>query len=53
MKITEKAKIDVYMPKENITPELLQTWNNKLSETYKLFGNKIEFEIKSLEEFIK
>lgn len=41
------------MPKENIIPEILQTWNNKLSETFKLYDNKIEFEIKSLEEFIK
>ncbi|MEJ8591613.1 hypothetical protein JSO54_10255, partial [Riemerella anatipestifer] len=53
MKITEKARIDIYMPKENLTPELLQTWNSKLSETSKLYNNKIEFEIKSLEEFIK
>lgn len=52
LKVTEKARIDIYMPKENITPELLQTWNSKLSETSKLYDNKIEFEIKSLEDYI-
>jgi hypothetical protein len=50
MKITEKAKIDIYMPKENITDELLQTWQKRLVEITKT--EKIEFEIKALEDFI-
>lgn len=31
-KITEEAKIDVYMPKENITDDLLKTWEKELSK---------------------
>jgi hypothetical protein len=41
------------MPKGNITPELLQSWQKELSKITKENGNKINFEIKSLEEFIK
>ena len=47
----EKAQIDIYMPKENITKDLLGNWNKELSKITK--ETKIEFEIKSLEEFIK
>ncbi|AFL96481.1 hypothetical protein Q787_01380 [Ornithobacterium rhinotracheale H06-030791] len=39
------------MPKENISPELLKSWQSKLEEITK--NSKIEFEIKTLEEFIK
>ena len=52
MKITEKASIDIYMPKENITPELLQNWKTKLMEVSSKYDDKIEFEIKSLEDYI-
>ena len=40
------------MPKENITPELLQNWKTKLMEVSSKYDDKIEFEIKSLEDYI-
>ncbi|GHT20010.1 hypothetical protein FACS189429_8080 [Bacteroidia bacterium] len=40
------------MPKENITPDLLQSWQTKLSEISNTYNNKIEFEIHSLEDYI-
>lgn len=49
--IIENAKIDIYMPKENITKDLLDDWNKELSKITK--QTKIEFEIKTLEDFIK
>ena len=39
------------MPKENITDDLLKTWQKELSK--KTRETKIKFEIKSLEDFIK
>ncbi len=48
---TENAEIHIYIPKENITKDLLGNWNKELSKITK--ETKIEFEIKSLEEFIK
>ena len=51
MKILETAKIDIYMPRENITSELLNSWSDKLLDVTKSTG--IEFEIHSLEKFIK
>lgn len=39
------------MPKENITKELLDSWNKELAKITK--QTKIEFEIKALEDFIK
>ena len=50
-KITEEAKIDVYMPKENITDDLLKTWEKELSKKTRETG--IKFEIRALEDFIK
>ena len=47
----EKAKVDIYMPKENISEDLLNKWNKELSKITK--DTNIEFEIRSLEEFIK
>jgi len=41
-------KIDVYMPKANITPTLKTEWMNKL----KTVDPDITFEIKALEDFI-
>lgn len=48
MKI-ENAKIHIYMPKENITPDLIRTWIDKLNKV----NPKIDFEIRSIDEFIK
>jgi hypothetical protein len=42
------AEIHIYMPKANITPELIATWRNKLSTV----SPNIKFEIKALEDFI-
>ena len=42
------AKIDIYMPKANITPTLKTQWTNKLTTEYP----DIQFEIKALEDFI-
>ncbi len=39
------------MPKENITDDLLKTWQKELSKKTRETG--IKFEIKSLEDFIK
>ena len=50
-KITEEAKIDVYMPRENITDDLLKTWEKELSKKTRETG--IKFEIRALEDFIK
>ena len=53
LKITGKARIDIYMPKENMTPERLKSWMDELSKITTQSGSKIEFNINSLEEFIK
>ncbi len=42
------AKIDIYMPKANITPALKTQWMNKLNTV----DPDITFEIKALEDFI-
>lgn len=47
----ETSEIHIYVPKENITKELLDNWNKELSKITK--QTKIEFEIKTLEDFIK
>ncbi len=39
------------MPKENITDDLLKTWQEELTKKTRETG--IKFEIKSLEDFIK
>jgi hypothetical protein len=52
-RIKDKARIDIYMPKENMTPERLKSWMDELSKITTQSGNKIEFNINSLEEFIK
>ena len=39
------------MPKENITDDLLKTWQKELSKKTRKTG--IRFKIKSLEDFIK
>ena len=44
--------IQSFDPKENITPELLQNWKTKLMEVSSKYDDKIEFEIKSLEDYI-
>lgn len=46
--IINNAEIHIYMPKANITPELVTTWMNKLSTA----NPEIKFEIKALEDFI-
>ena len=51
LKVTESAEIHIYMPKENITDDLLKTWEKELSKKTRETG--IKFEIKSLEDFIK
>ena len=43
------AKLDIYMPKENLTPQLKAEWLNKLSANYP----EISFDIQILEDFIK
>lgn len=42
------AEIHIYMPKANITSELIATWMNKLNTV----NPNIKFEIKALEDFI-
>ena len=49
-KITGKARIDIYRPKENISDEILDSWMSKLSIMTRETG--IEFDIKTLNEFI-
>jgi hypothetical protein len=49
MKITEKAEVHIYMPKENITPQLKEEWLNTLNKP----NSKIKFEIHTLEKYIK
>ena len=44
-----KAEIHIYMPKENITPQLKAEWLNKLNT----IDSKIKFEIDALENFVK
>lgn len=51
LKVTESAEIHIYMPKENITDDLLKTWEKEL--TKKSGETGIKFEIRSLENFIK
>ena len=41
----------IYMPKENITDDLLKTWKKELTKKSGQTG--IKFEIRSLENFIK
>jgi hypothetical protein len=48
MRITEKAEVHIYMPKENITPQLKEEWLNKLNT----INPKIKFEINSVENYI-
>ena len=45
------AEVHVYIPKENISKDLLDNWNKELSKITK--DTNIKFEIKSLEEFIE
>lgn len=47
--IISEAEIHIYMPKENITPELKATWMDKL----KISNPNIKFEINALEDFVK
>jgi hypothetical protein len=49
MKITKGAEVHIYMPKENITPQLKEEWLNTLNKS----NSKIKFEIHSLEDYIK
>ena len=42
------SKIDIYMPKSNITSSLKKQWIEKFNSDYP----DIEFEIKALEDFI-
>lgn len=49
MKITEKAEVHIYMPKENATADLQKEWHNKLDAIHP----KIKFEIHILEGYIK
>ena len=41
----------IYMPKENISEDLLKTWEKELSK--KTRETRIKFEIRALEDFIK
>ena len=45
------AEIHIYMPKENITDDLLKTWEKELSK--KTGETGIKFEIRTLEDFVK
>ncbi len=45
----ENAKIHIYMPKENITSDLIRTWTDKLNKV----NPKNEFEIRSIDEYVK
>lgn len=49
IKIKSKARIDIYMPKENATADLQKIWHNKLDAIHP----KIKFEIHILEDYIK
>ena len=51
LKVTESAEIHIYMPRENITDDLLKTWQKELSKKTRETG--IKFEIRALEDFIK
>ena len=51
LKVTESAEIHIYMPRENITDDLLKTWQKEL--TKKSGETGIKFEIRALEDFIK
>jgi hypothetical protein len=44
-----KAELHIYMPKENVTPQLKQEWLNTLKSRYP----EINFDIQTLENFIK
>jgi len=49
MKITKRAEVHIYMPKENVTADLQKIWHNKLDGIHP----KIKFEIHMLEDYIK
>ena len=49
MRITRNAEVHIYMPRENITPQLRAEWLNTLNTP----NSRIRFEIYSLEEFIR
>ena len=53
LRITGGAKIDIYMPRENINSKIIESWMYELSKIATQNGGKIEFEIRTLEEFIK
>jgi len=44
-----KAELHIYMPKENITPQLKEVWLNKLSN----YNSNIHYQINAIEDFIK
>ena len=45
----ENAKIHIYMPKENITSDLIRTWTDNLNKV----NPKNEFVIRSIDECVK
>ena len=49
MKITKRAEVHIYMPRENATADLQKIWHNKLDGIHP----KIKFEIHMLEDYIK
>lgn len=49
MKITKRAEVHIYMPRENATADLQKIWHNKLDGIHP----KIKFEIHILEDYIK